>query len=343
MKQLFSFFFVLIIFLKGDCQSSLLDSNWAHTNTDPKQVFKNLFLNTPSQLETVQLHPQAANFVQDYFLRHEKNLKNMKTWGRPYFDLMDEIFGQYSLPRELKYLAVIESYLKTYAVSWAGAVGPWQFMPATAKRMGLRVNNVIDERTDYFKSTHAAARYLNELFSIYNDWLLVIAAYNGGPGNVNTAIRRSNSKNFWELQNFLPAESRNHVKKFIATHYIMEGNGSITTQTNAEAKEFTNLNSIEKNITEEEFKNSKVQTINGKFLAVVISKYLAISPIEFNRYNPNFDKTISVDGFYELRLPVDKLELFNAKRSLILNESLHLLLNKFHQSMPEQSTKNKLE
>ena len=101
--------------------------------------------------------------------------------------------------------------------------------------MGLKVNQYRDERTDYHKSTTAAAKYLKELFSIYGDWLLVIAAYNGGVGNVNSAIRKSHSRNFWDLQYYLPTESRNHVKKFIATHYIMEGDGGITTITKDEA------------------------------------------------------------------------------------------------------------
>ena len=86
-----------------------------------------------------------------------------------------------------------------------------------------------------YKSTHAASRYLTSLFSIYGDWLLVIAAYNGGPGKVNTAIKKSGSRDFWTLQKYLPAESKNHVKKFIATHYMMEGEGGITTVTKAEA------------------------------------------------------------------------------------------------------------
>ena len=187
---------------------------------DLKKGFKDLFVsvNETAGLNVSQLNPRAISSVQDYVQRHQKNLEKLKDWGRPYFDLMDAILTSHGIPKEMKYLAVIESHLKTYAVSWAGAVGPWQFMPATARRMGLKVNGYMDERTDYFKSTHAAARYLTELFKTYNDWLLVIAAYNGGPGNVNSAIRRNNSADFWTLQNSLPAESRDHVKKFIATH-----------------------------------------------------------------------------------------------------------------------------
>ncbi len=179
---------------------------------NPKYGFKNLFEKGDNGLD-VKLNPKAISFVQDYVKKEGSDLNKMKNWGRPYFDVMDNILTRYGLPVELKYLSVIESELKSYAVSWAGAVGPWQFMPATARVMGLRVSRYIDERTDFHKSTHAAARYLNDLFRIYGDWLLVIAAYNGGPGRVDAAMRKSGSRNFWNLQYYLPAESRNHVKK----------------------------------------------------------------------------------------------------------------------------------
>ncbi|MCW3119494.1 MAG: lytic transglycosylase, partial [Chitinophagaceae bacterium] len=200
---------------------------------DPKQGFKDLFVGVSGAggLNTSQLNPRAISFVQDYMDTHAKGLEKMKGWGKPYFDMMDKILETHGVPGEMKYLAVIESYLKSSAVSWVGAVGPWQFMPGTGRQNGLRVDRFIDERTDYYKSTHAAAHYLTVLFNTYRDWLLVVAAYNGGPGKVDAAIRKSGSRDFWVLQNYLPAESRIHVKKFIATHYIMEGQGGITTLT----------------------------------------------------------------------------------------------------------------
>jgi len=240
--------------------------------------------------------------------------------------MMDGILTTQGLPNELKYLAVIESDLHAYALSWAGAVGPWQFMPATGRRMGLKINRSVDERTDYYKSTLAASKYLKELFAEYGDWLLVIAAYNGGTGNVDRAIRKSHSRNFWNLQYYLPEESRNHVKKFIATHYIMEGNGSITTVTKDEAADL-DISTAAKNLTQEELNNLKTQTITGKYLALIISKTIVIDLAEFNRYNPNFDKVVAIKASYELRLPADKMETFNAKKNEILEESLKLLLN----------------
>src|SRR5687767_2121937 len=249
---------------------------------DPKTGFKGLYVSKPEEegLSQVQLNPRAITFVDDYMRTHRKGLEKLKGWGRPYFDMIDAVLNYHGLPRELKYLAVIESYLKTYAVSWMGAVGPWQFMPATGRRFGLKINDYVDERTDYYKSTHAAAKYLSELYKIYKDWLLVIAAYNGGPGNVDAAIRKSKSKNFWDLQHFLPAESRDHVKKFIATHYIMEGDGGITTLTKDETeilRQASNVNPAAKNLTTTEMTNSKVQAISGRYNSLVITKHITFS------------------------------------------------------------------
>ena len=305
---------------------------------DPKTGFKDLYVGKPEEngLNQVQLNPRAISFVEDYMAKHRKGLEKLKGWGRPYFDMIDAVLTYHGLPRELKYLAVIESYLRTYAVSWAGAVGPWQFMPATGRRFGLKVNDYVDERTDYYKSTHAAAKYLSQLYNTYNDWLLVIAAYNGGPGNVDAAIRKSKSRNFWDLQHYLPAESRDHVKKFIATHYIMEGDGGITTLTKDETeilKQASNLNPATKNLSQAELADSKVQAISGRYNSLVITKHITFSITEFNRYNPDFDKLITHNGKYELRLPTDKMNLFMAKRYDILNESIQIMLDSFKQSL----------
>ena len=253
----------------------------------------------------------------------------MKDWGLPYFNMMDNILANYGLPTELKYLAVIESKLKTGAVSWAGAVGPWQFMPATAKGYGLKVTSSRDDRRDYFKSTHAAAKYLKSLFHEFGDWLLVIAAYNGGPGNVYSAIKKSKSRNFWDLQYYLPTESRNHVKKFIGTHYIFEGQGGVTTLTKAEASEQMGASALLiRKLSAEEQNAARTQTISGKYHSTVISRILLMDIIDFNRYNPLFDKLIAgAENSYELKLPADKMELFGSSKYQILNESVQLLLN----------------
>ncbi len=285
---------------------------------NPRDGFKNLFEQADNGLN-IKLNPKAVSFVQDYVKKEGSDLNKMKNWGRPYFDVMDNILTRYGLPIELKYLSVIESELKSYAVSWAGAVGPWQFMPATARFMGLKVSRYTDERTDFHKSTHAAARYLNDLFRIYDDWLLVIAAYNGGPGRVDAAIRKSGSRNFWNLEYYLPKESRNHVKKFIATHYIMEGDGSVTTLTKKEAVDQILLK-------ENEPSNLETIPVSGKFNSLIISQHIQMNIIEFNRLNPNFDKLLAANSSYDLRLPADKALLFQANKPQILEGSIKLIL-----------------
>ena len=294
--------------------------------------------------KTIRLNPRAKSFVQDYMLKHTRDLNEMKGWGKPYFNMMENILVEHGLPTELKYLAVIESKLQSGAVSWAGAVGPWQFMPSTARGYGLKVTKYKDERKNYYKSTEAAAKYLKYLFGEFDDWLLVIAAYNGGPGYVYNAIKKSKSRNFWDLQYFLPAESRDHVKKFISTHYIFEGKGGITTLTKSEATE--QIGSLagylfNRKLTGEELDNSKTTTISGKYHSAVIAKYINMDIEDFNRYNPDFDKMISgSESKYELKLPANKMETFIANKYPILNESVELLLNDINISVNKE-LKNK--
>lgn len=293
---------------------------------DPKSEFKDLFKTAVlgDGVNAAKLNPLAVTFVQNYVTKNSKGFNSMKEWAKPYFNMMDEVLGQHGLPKELKYLAVIESGLKYNALSYSGAVGPWAFMPAAAKQYGLKVSRSNDERLDYYKSTHAAAALLTDLFARYGDWLLVIAAYNGGPGNVDKAIRKSGgSKDFWTIQYNLPNESMNHVKKFIGTHYIFEGEGGITTVTKDEMKDIT-LNTV--TLTKDEIDRSRVMPISGRYNSGVIIKYISMEMTEFKRYNPGFDTQVATNGTYELRLPSDKMEIFISKKTDILGESLQLIL-----------------
>ena len=296
----------------------------SQNNTDPKLGFKNLFETTQvNGVNTTRLNPKAISFVEDYMAENTQRLTNMKSWGKPYFDMINTVLTKHGLPVEMKYLSVIESELKSGATSWAGAVGPWQLMPATARLLGLTVTKKRDDRRDYVKSTNAAARYLTNLYNEYGDWLLVIAAYNCGPGNVNKAIKKSRSRNFWDLQHHLPAESRNHVKKFIATHYIMEGGGGLTTLTKHETE---NLLGISASLPAPD---SLVTVVNvsGKYVSSVIADNLNMSITDFNALNPNFDKVISAKGSYDLRVPNERLDMFHGNKSLILEQSVQYMIN----------------
>jgi membrane-bound lytic murein transglycosylase D len=248
----------------------------------------------------------------------------MKDWGLPYFNMMDQVLAENGLPGQLKYLAVIESGLQSTAISWAGAVGPWQFMPATGKRYGLKISAVLDERMDYVKSTKAAAQYLSVLYKEFQDWLLVIAAYNGGEGAVNRAIRLSGSRDFWKLQRYLPAESMNHVKKFIATHYVFEGEGGATTLTRQET--FAQEERLARPPSAATQQGTTTLLLEGRYKKEAIVKYTGVDPIEFKRFNPSFDETISIRGNYLLRLSTPCMQAFEENKGRILEESLQLLL-----------------
>ncbi len=184
----------------------------------------------------IQLNKNVAAFVKSYIKKNGFFLDKIRDRIHPYFTIIDSVFEQYEMPVELKYLAFIESGLKYNAKSWSGAVGPWAFMPKAAKQYGLKIPRKNDERLDYYKSTQAAAGLLTDLYAKYSDWLLVIAAYNCGPSGVSKAIKRSGSRNYWVLQNFLPEETKKHVRKFIAIHYYFEGHGGLATMTKAETE-----------------------------------------------------------------------------------------------------------
>jgi membrane-bound lytic murein transglycosylase D len=301
-----------------------------YLSQETKYGFKNLFKNysyNSTMPYSSQVNPYAETYMQDYLQTHSEYLQKLKSTATLKFNFIDNILAQYGLPKELKYLAVIESNLSATATSWVGARGPWQFMSYTAKDYGLQVNNSIDERTDYYKSTNAAARYLLSLYKDLKDWLLVIAAYNGGPGRVYNAIRQSGSRNFWALQYYLPEESRNHVKKFIATHYIMESGDN----SEVNNMDYTTLkagsNPLKPILSEQDADNTEVLAVSGKYNSVIIAKNISMDITEFNRLNPGFDMLLSSGEEIDLRLPSDKMDLFVANKYPILNECVHALLN----------------
>lgn len=164
----------------------------------------------------------VRNNINFYLSRRKAKVEELLGLANFYFPVFDDIFDIYKVPNEMKYMSIIESALNPKAYSRTRAVGLWQFMYGTGKLYGLEVNSYVDERRDLMKSTHAACRFVNDLYKIYGDWILVIAAYNCGPGNVNKAIRRAGGKrNYWDIYYFLPKETRGHVPAFIAATYMM--------------------------------------------------------------------------------------------------------------------------
>lgn len=292
-----------------------------------KNLFKNYSYNSAIPYSS-QVNPYAESYMQDYLNSHKNFLLHLKATSMSYFNFIDGILTQYGLPKELKYLAVIESDLKPDALSIAGARGPWQFMSYTARGYGLVVNQYQDDRTDYLKSTHAAAKYLLNLYKDLKDWLLVIAAYNGGPGRVYSAIKKSGSRDFWKLQYYLPEESRNHVKKFIATHYIMEtGTGNSSVDSKFNYSQLSNDSSfLSPKLSAEENKSVDSTIISGRYIAAVIAKNVSMEMPDFNRYNPGLDNVLATGTTYNLQLPKEKMKDFFKKKFEILNESVNQLL-----------------
>ena len=189
------------------------------------QFSDSIYIDRLQRMPTIMEMPYNA-IVREYIDRYAVKLRNqvsvMLAANNFYMPLFEEALDAYDLPLELKYLPIIESALKPTARSRAGALGLWQFMLKTGRLYGLESNSLVDDRLDPIKATWAAARYLREMYDIYQDWHLVIAAYNCGPGNVNKAIRRAGgATDYWSIYNYLPRETRGYVPAFIAANYIM--------------------------------------------------------------------------------------------------------------------------
>jgi len=247
----------------------------------------------------------VKKFINFYLNRRRGMVSIMMGLTNYYFPLFEEALARYDLPAELKYLPIIESALNPKIVSRAGASGLWQFMHGTAKMYGLEINSYIDERNDPIKSTDAAARYLKDLYAIYGDWHVVIAAYNCGPGNINKAVRRSGGKqSYWEIYSKLPRETRGYIPIFIAANYVMNY-----------AKEH-NLFQVQpsfKVITD-------TLVLNSYLNFEQISSVLNIPIEEIRQLNPQYKHDIipaKPDKHFVLKLPIDKVSPFIDSQSQI--------------------------
>ena len=186
---------------------------------------KEVYIDRLHRMPTIMEMPYnevVQSCIDRYTSRMRQSVSYFLGASNFYMPIFEEALDLYQLPLELKYLPVIESALNPTAVSRVGATGLWQFMLTTGKAYGLNVNTLVDERRDPVKASYAAARYLRDLYNIFGDWNLVIAAYNCGPENINKAIRRSDGeKDYWKIYPYLPRETRGYVPAFIAANYVM--------------------------------------------------------------------------------------------------------------------------
>ncbi len=241
----------------------------------------------------------VQSFIDLYTERRRSKVSEMLTLGQFYFPMIEEELDRRGLPMELKYVAVIESALNTHAVSKAGATGLWQLMYGTGKLLGLRIDSYVDERRDPYLATEAGIEYLSRMYDIYGDWLLSIAAYNCGPGNVNKALRKAGggNKTFWDIWAYLPRETRSYVPIFIAATYTFEYHR----EHNILPAEFT-------------YHYDMVDTVmvTRKMTLDQIGPYVGMTVDELKYYNPCL-KTNTVPGGntpYSLRLPNEAVAMW---------------------------------
>lgn len=280
------------------------------------------------------MNTYMIDYVKRYMANFGGRLNTVSDRGVTTFQVIDKVLKSYSIPKELKYLAVIESALNKNARSPVGAVGYWQFMASTARLMGLTVNGRRDDRKDLTKSTQAAAKYLSYLYDQLDDWLLVVAAYNSGPRPVINAIKRTGKEDFWSIKAYLPKETQNHVLAFVATATIMERLNhflqpgipsnfdwnSLNVTNSGMAKPKKAANPLLSKFTEEEVKRMAIVRIKSPLDLEVVASMLHIDRRELGRWNYDyFDylETYKAGNVYNFRVPKDKLDIFLEKLSIL--------------------------
>ena len=269
-------------------------------------VYIDRLYSLPTEME-LSFNSVVRSYIEMYAKRRRDLVSYMLSLGNYYYPMFEEALDRHGLPLELKYLPVIESALNPAAVSRMGATGLWQFMLRTGKQYDLEINSLVDERRDPYKSTEAAARFLKDLYNIYGDWNLVIAAYNCGPGNVNRAIARSGGINdYWGIYYRLPRETRGYVPAFIAATYIMNYNEEHQICPKEASSEFMFLDTIH---------------VSEQIHFQQISDVLELPIQDIRRYNPQFKQDI-IPGHhkpYALVLPTKSMFAFINERDKIKN------------------------
>lgn len=294
-----------------------LGDNCIPTSAGP-QISDSVYIDRLKRIPAIIEMPYNSvirEFIDMYANRLRTKVAFMLSANNFYMPIIEEALDLYNLPLELKYLPIIESALNPMATSRQGAVGLWQFMLPTAKIYGLKQTSWIDERRDPLKSTRAAARYLKDLYDIYHDWNLVLAAYNCGPGTINKAIHRAGGeKDFWKLYNFLPKETRGYVPAFVAANYIMTYYCE------------HNIKPMEMRMPE----STDTIHVNRPLHLQQVSAVCNISMDQLRALNPEYKKDVipGNEEPYALRLPANMVSTFIDKEDSIFNYKSDVYLNR---------------
>lgn len=278
----------------------------------PDSVYKARLQALPCLVE-LPYNQIVKRFILRYVQRGQKQVARMKRMSEYYFPIFEEALDRYGLPYELELMPVIESALNPQAHSHMGAAGLWQFMPATGKRYGLEINSLVDERMDPIKSTEAACRFLKAMYDVFQDWNLVIAAYNCGSGNVSKAIHRAGGKrDFWSIYPYLPRETRSYLPIFIAANYAMN---------------YSDEHGICPAPLEKIMLTDTILT-NRRLHLEQVSTKLEIPLDELRRLNPQYTRDILPGGTtYALCLPSEKAGLFIEQQDSIYAHKADQLIN----------------
>ena len=277
-----------------------------------KGRLKHLNSVTPFEIEQT---PILISTIVSYLKNRQKTYKNLLNKSRYYFPIFENSLQKYNVPLELKYLPIVESTLNPVAKSKVGATGLWQFMFGTAKDLGLTINSYVDNRMNIEESSDAAAKYLSQLYSKFNNWNLAIAAYNYGPRNVKRAIKNSGYTNFWNLRGYLPKETANYVPSFIATLYLFEY---------AKDHNIFSESTVDKLETERfEIKEMVSFSHISKTLNFPIDSLLELNPSYIHQIIPSIKK-----HKYFVTIPVSYSESFIEKE-----EHIYSLAKKYYESL----------
>ncbi|MGB1219089.1 MAG: transglycosylase SLT domain-containing protein [Flavobacteriales bacterium] len=276
----------------------IVDKRLTDIDLESKLVY--LDKQTPIELQANHL---VMREVENYLAASDRQLAKWMGAGAYYFPLFEEVLYRNNLPLELKFLPVLESGLRPRVESRSGARGLWQLMYGTAKENGLKMSSYVDERTDPILSTQAACNYLKKMHRLYGDWLLALAAYNAGPGNINKAISRSGGKrNYWEIRAYLPQETRDYIPRFIAINYLF----------NSQIEH--SIGQIQPKIF---YQQVDTVVVNRNIPLRLIAEHLAIEFEQLKFINPAYTYDIipgtSMDR-YPLRLPMNKLSDWQSKK-----------------------------